>query len=219
MVSGGGIMGDAGTFTWYNVPFTISGTTMEFEVVNHGLVVGDYVRPFNLANLSPFITFDSNPEGDPAYSNGVFKVQSIVDADKFTITVTGGPSSGTVLLHGMKFWYFHQILGGAHVFQMPNQLSASGTDRSLFKLISRNSRTQLAGLNVPAVDAGEWWAKNQLTIGGTCSAPAVRLTTGTGAPSATAPHGSIYLRTDGDPSSTVYVRAGDQWRPLGSYEP
>jgi polygalacturonase len=42
---------------------------------------------------------------------------------------------------------------------------------------------------------------------------------GTGAPSATAPNGSIYLRTDGDASSTVYVRAGDQWRPLGAYEP
>jgi hypothetical protein len=42
---------------------------------------------------------------------------------------------------------------------------------------------------------------------------------GSGAPSASAPNGSIYLRTDGDPSSTVYVRAGDQWRPLGAYEP
>jgi hypothetical protein len=42
---------------------------------------------------------------------------------------------------------------------------------------------------------------------------------GTGVPSATAPNGSIYLRTDGDASSTVYVRAGDQWRPLGAYEP
>jgi len=219
MVSGGGIMGDAGTFTWYNVPFTISGTTMEFEVVNHGLVVGDYVRPFNLANLSPFITFDSNSQGDPAYSNSVFKVQSIVNADKFTITVTGGPSSGTVLLYGMKFWYFHQILGGAHVFQMPNQLSASGTDRSLFKLISRNSRTQLAGLNVPALDTGEWWAKDQLTIGGTCSAPAVRLATGTGAPTSNLPDGSLYLRTDGDASTTLYARAAGAWKPLASYDP
>ena len=43
--------------------------------------------------------------------------------------------------------------------------------------------------------------------------------TGSGAPTSTAPNGSIYLRTDGDPSSTVYVRAGDQWRPLGAYEP
>jgi hypothetical protein len=43
--------------------------------------------------------------------------------------------------------------------------------------------------------------------------------TGSGAPTTSAPNGSIYLRTDGDPSSTVYVRAGDQWRPLGAYEP
>jgi hypothetical protein len=43
--------------------------------------------------------------------------------------------------------------------------------------------------------------------------------TGSGAPTTSAPNGSIYLRTDGDASSTVYVRAGDQWRPLGAYEP
>ena len=45
------------------------------------------------------------------------------------------------------------------------------------------------------------------------------VSTGSGAPSATALNGSIYLRTDGDPSSTIYVRAGDEWRPLGAYEP
>jgi hypothetical protein len=40
---------------------------------------------------------------------------------------------------------------------------------------------------------------------------------GSGAPSASAPNGSIYLRTDGDASTTLYVRAGGVWEPLVSY--
>jgi hypothetical protein len=45
------------------------------------------------------------------------------------------------------------------------------------------------------------------------------VSTGTGAPSATAPNGSIYLRTDGDASTTIYVRAGGSWKPMASWEP
>lgn len=38
------------------------------------------------------------------------------------------------------------------------------------------------------------------------------ITSGSGAPSATAPDGSIYLRTDGtDADDTLYVRAGGAW--------
>jgi hypothetical protein len=46
-----------------------------------------------------------------------------------------------------------------------------------------------------------------------------RLITGTGAELATtaAPDGSIFLRTDGDPSTTLYVRSGSNWNPLASY--
>jgi hypothetical protein len=40
---------------------------------------------------------------------------------------------------------------------------------------------------------------------------------GTGAPSAASPNGTIYVRTDGGPSTTLYVRAGGSWAPLASY--
>jgi hypothetical protein len=40
---------------------------------------------------------------------------------------------------------------------------------------------------------------------------------GTGAPTAIAPNGSIYLRTDGDASTTLYIRANGAWEPLASY--
>lgn len=40
------------------------------------------------------------------------------------------------------------------------------------------------------------------------------ITTGTGAPSHSAPNGSLYLRTDGTASTTLYVRAGGAWSAL-----
>ena len=40
---------------------------------------------------------------------------------------------------------------------------------------------------------------------------------GAGAPSAASPNGTIYIRTDGGPSTTLYVRAGGAWAPLASY--
>jgi len=40
------------------------------------------------------------------------------------------------------------------------------------------------------------------------------ITTGTGAPSHSAPDGSLYLRTDGTASTTLYVRAAGAWTAL-----
>ena len=40
------------------------------------------------------------------------------------------------------------------------------------------------------------------------------ITSGTGAPSHTPPNGSIYLRTDGTASTTLYVRADGSWTAL-----
>ena len=40
------------------------------------------------------------------------------------------------------------------------------------------------------------------------------ITTGTGAPSHSAPNGSVYLRTDGTATTTLYVRASGAWTAL-----
>ncbi len=40
------------------------------------------------------------------------------------------------------------------------------------------------------------------------------ITTGTGAPSHSAPNGSIYLRQDGTAATTLYIRAGGAWSAL-----
>lgn len=42
------------------------------------------------------------------------------------------------------------------------------------------------------------------------------ITSGTGAPSATPPDGSIYLRTDGASATTVYVRVSSAWETVTS---
>jgi hypothetical protein len=44
---------------------------------------------------------------------------------------------------------------------------------------------------------------------------------GTGTPQGvvTAPTGSIFIRSDGDHSTTIYVRASGSWKPLAAYDP
>lgn len=41
---------------------------------------------------------------------------------------------------------------------------------------------------------------------------------GAGAPTESANNGTLYIRTDGGPSSTLYVRANGAWAPLASYQ-
>jgi hypothetical protein len=42
--------------------------------------------------------------------------------------------------------------------------------------------------------------------------------TGPGAPAETASNGTLYIRTDGGPSTTLYVRANGSWNPLASHQ-
>lgn len=55
---------------------------------------------------------------------------------------------------------------------------------------------------------GDWTFPNTVRIGG---AGAPTITSGAGAPSASEPNGSIYLRTDGGASTTLYVRISAAW--------
>jgi hypothetical protein len=47
----------------------------------------------------------------------------------------------------------------------------------------------------------------------------IQFTQGAAEPSAAAPNGSMFLRTNGDASTTLYVRAGAAWKPLSSWNP
>jgi len=224
-----GIFGDQGSGILDNtVSYSRSGTTATFTYyasdgttpAAHGLQVGDeilvrYPSDFNNADrLNPDMSIGNG------YFTGAMIVKS-VDTNTFTTTVldSGGTNTNgnNVRLQVCKIFFLHGIDNGEHYIQMPQNLGESGSRRAL-TIRDKQGRYQ-AGLRVATANTGDWWANNSLNIGGTIDSPASRILTGTGAPSATAPNGSIYLRTDGDASSTVYVRAGDQWRPLGAYEP
>jgi hypothetical protein len=225
-----GIYGDQGSGILDNTTsYSRSGTTATFTYyasngttpAAHGLQVGDelivrYPSGFNSADrLNPDTTAGNG------YFTGAMIIKSVT-TNTFTTTVLNsgveeGVEKSGVRLQVCKIFYLHGIDNGEHFIQMPQDLGESGSRRAL-SIRDKQGRYQ-AGLRVATANTGDWWANNSLNIGGTIDSPSSRILTGTGAPTATAPNGSIYLRTDGDASSTVYVRAGDQWRPLGAYEP
>ena len=54
---------------------------------------------------------------------------------------------------------------------------------------------------------GGWVFPNKISVSGTTAT----FTSGTGAPSAGEPNGSVYLRTDGAASTTLYIRHTGAW--------
>jgi hypothetical protein len=208
----GGIYADQKNEIAYECPFSRTGTTVTLTVTNHGLSVGDYVQLLNYQGLSPFFSF-TNDFGVTNYFSGTYKVLTRPDADTLTVQVNNsGPTTGMVHVALLKYWYFHAIKRGAHLFQMPHP-TVQDPSKMMFSLLAKD-QTALAGLVVPLENTGQWWAKNELIIGGTTQSPAIRVMHGTGAPSASAPNGSLYLRTDGTGDTTLYVRAAGAWAAL-----
>jgi len=198
------------------------GTGVADEI--HGILVGDlvYLQNFTSTTGSGNLAAATQTSGSAYLSTGTFepcfRVLTTTDTT-FTIeTADSGFTAGTCTVTTFARSYFHGLERNNHIFEMSGPLGNSLDLYKAFTIYDSHKR-HLAGLRVATANTGDWWANNSLNIGGTIDSPSSRILTGTGAPSATAPNGSIYLRTDGDPSSTVYVRAGDQWRPLGAYEP
>jgi hypothetical protein len=198
-----------------------AGTGVADEI--HGICVGDFVYLTNFTNttgsggLSRLFIPTSSYLQKGGFA-GLFRVLTVTDTT-FTIEVAdSGVTAATCDVTIYARTYFHGVEGNNHIFEMTGPL---GNDDDLHKAftIYDSHKRHLAGLRVATANTGDWWANNSLNIGGTIDSPSSRILTGTGAPTTSAPNGSIYLRTDGDASSTVYVRAGDQWRPLGAYEP
>ena len=95
--------------------------------------------------------------------------------------------------------------------------------RYTFVLLPRNADATYASGSEFYYDAdyAVWVAECDLTAGGTVRAAGVELgsggptiTRGTGAPTHSAPDGSVWLRTDGTASTTLYVRAAGAWSAL-----
>jgi hypothetical protein len=218
--------------------FTRSGTTATIEYRNstdtaaaaHGLNVGDvvYFRNYTFTSGTGNLAWNSNIR-DGAYFPS-FYIKSVPTPETFTINVANsGATAGSANIWGQHYVNLHTLTFDEHQIQMPRNVGSTytydWTDQnnpiSEYRAFTIYDRKQdvVASLAVPSVDTGNWWVKQQFSGGGTIANPAFRILHGSGAPSAAAPNGSIYLRTDGDASSTVYVRAGNVWRPLGAYEP
>jgi hypothetical protein len=218
---------------WFG--FTRSGTTAtityfaddETTPIAHGLDVGDYIQAVTYKEivgsgglmvpspLDPTTTYLSPVN---AYSTGALRVKTVLSSSQIEVDVSNsGSTGGKVRLMAIKLIDFHVVSSNETRFQAPSKLGEAST-RRMFSYYDKQ-RNLLSGLRVATEGQGDWWSSNSLNIGGTIDSPASRILTGTGAPdvSLTAPNGSIYLRTDGDASTTLYVRANDVWEPLVSY--
>jgi hypothetical protein len=202
-----------------SVAWTRSGTVVTFTMADHNLQVGDYVWPRE--NV-----FDSFPLTFPAldsdgYINVLdqkcFRVKTVVNASTFTAQCSDtGPTSGSARLAPQRYAEFHTMWHNEHRFQMPHVLGSPNNNRIAFGFYDKKGNL-IAGARVPAEKQTTLWSSHQVAVGGSIQSPAATLLSGTGAPSHAAPNGSLYLRTDGDSSTTLYVRAGSSWSPLASY--
>lgn len=212
----------------------------------HGLVVGDnvYFKSYTFTSGTGALSFNGNVR-DGAYFP-IFYIKSVsdpitpggTDFTKLTIAVANsGATAGSAEIYSQQYAALHIVNYDEHLIQMPSNIGSTYTydwtdptnpqsDFRAFSLYDRK-RDVAATLAVPpgsgigsATGRGIWWVRESFAMGGTSSIyPAVRMLHGSGAPTAFAPDGSIYLRTDGDASNTLYVRAANQWTPLASYEP
>jgi hypothetical protein len=219
-----GIFGDQGSGYLENTAsYSRSGTTATFTYyasdgttpAAHGLQVGDAVivrYPSGFNNADRLNTNTSLPHGE--YTGSMFV--KTVGTNTFTTTVldSGGASGSGVRLLASKIFYLHAIDNGEHYIQMPQDLGRT-SNRSALAIRDKQGRNQ-AGLRVATANEGDWWANNSLNIGGTIDSPSARILTGTNAPAASAPNGSLYLRTGGTADTTLYVRADGNWTALTS---
>jgi hypothetical protein len=198
------------------------GTGVADEI--HGVCVGDmvYLQNFTATTGSGNLVAATQTSSSAYLATGTyepwFRVLTTTDTTLTVEAADSGFTAGTCTVTAYSRSYFHGMERNNHIFELGGPLGNSSDLYKAFTIYDSHKR-HLAGLRVATANTGDWWSNNSLNIGGTIDSPASRILTGTGAPSASAPNGSIFLRTDGDPSSTVYVRAGDQWRPLGAYEP
>jgi hypothetical protein len=199
-----------------------SETTLTMTYADHNLQVGDYVWPRDGSNFGGFpISFPSNDSDGylNVMAGSTFRVKSIVNANTFTAEcLNSGPTSGTARIAPMRYVDFHTLQYNEHRFQMPHVLGNSSNQYVAFGYYDKKSNL-IAGLRVPSEKNAEFYVAKQLSIGGTIQSPSAIVLTGTAAPGMSAPNGSLYLRTDGDASTTLYVRASGAWKPLASYDP
>jgi hypothetical protein len=126
------------------------------------------------------------------------------------------------VLQAYQVTWFHDLKAGEHRLQTPTMRGAGERQFRVLGMYDKLGAVQ-AGIRGWSDNQWNFWASRGYDIGGTWKdetyTPLASIIAGPNAPTSTAPNGSMYLRTNGDASTTLYVRAGDAWKPLAAYEP
>ena len=214
-VAGFGVIGDRQSgMMQLPLSFVRTGTSAVFTLQDHGLRAGDWIKPMNYLTSVPSNTTLAGLDN----WNGAMRVVAVTTDTISVVVGNSGATSGTAWCVKGCYFDYHTILQNNHNFQLPNLLGNMFDQRKAFSITDYQDR-HLAGLRVASVNQGEWWASKSLNIGGTIASPTASILTGTSIPTDSAPNGSLFLRTDGDSSTTLYVRSGGTWKPLASYDP
>jgi hypothetical protein len=195
------------------------GTGVADEI--HGICVGDfvYLQNFTSTTGSGNLAAASQVTNSQYLQTGtyepLFRVLTTTDTTFTVEAADSGFTAATCTVTAFARSYFHGLERNNHIFEMSGPL---GNNFDLYKAftIYDSHKRHLAGLRVATANTGDWWANNSLNIGGTIDSPSARILTGTNAPAASAPNGSLYLRTGGTADTTLYVRADGNWTALTS---
>ena len=93
---------------------------------------------------------------------------------------------------------------GAFVWADSKEEDFGSTDSNQFLIRAQN------GVGINTNNPGP----NALSVNGPVQIGTIQVLTGPGVPEIAAPNGSIYLRTDGIESETLYIRSQDLWLPV-----
>jgi len=204
---GSGFLANAATFTR-------TGTTATITCNAHTLQVGDYVGLKTFTSTTPAnSSLTAANDTYLGYYTGSMRVMTVADANTFTVTVlNSGATAGTCRVMAFKYFALHRVNDNAHELQMPT-MTGSGAHSLGYGWYDKKMSLQ-AGLRVNVEDEPEFWVKKKLSLGGTPTSPSAQIFSGSGAPTESVANGSIYLRTDGTASTTLYIRAADAWVAL-----
>lgn len=166
-------------------------------------------------------------------------VGSDVEPDLVVVGKLGGTYSGTLITSGSIVAGNGAVSSQYISVDAPKGTAnadivfrAGGSNRWTWRRSADTEAGSNAGSNLTLVrrsDTGSqlslpiivWRSTGKVTFGDVGTTAGIELgssgptiTTGTGAPSHSAPNGSVYLRTDGTATTTLYVRAGGAWTAL-----
>jgi hypothetical protein len=160
-------------------------------------------------------------------TGGALQTSGVTVSDSNGVTIPGGyidisPSSGSPFIQisasaSATYSEINFTTAGSSRWRIrKNATAESGSDAGSNLEIQRRDD---AGSTLSTITINRATGKITLPDMGTTAglelgASGPTITTGTGAPSHSAPDGSVYLRTDGTASTTLYVRAAGAWSAL-----